>query len=224
MMQDKHPLAASPTTEGIQQSPATWEYFNLGMGLLTRDMELLSYNSALCNLCGLAPESMMRSNLYGILGIKASSIGAIRSMLESDGNWSGKIRLGDRSLRIDLASLSPNTTLSDDPLQPVYSVSILDYSEEFRQLQLMSEAKFQAEKTDRAKSQFLSHMSHELRTPLNAILGFAQLLGMDETLTELQMDNVREIEGAGEYLLSLINEILDLSRIEAGRIELSEDV
>ncbi len=77
-----------------------------------------------------------------------------------------------------------------------------------------------AETANRAKSAFLSHMSHELRTPLNAILGFGQLLEMDQaTLDPSQADSVREIVSAGEHLLTMVNEILDLARIESGRLE-----
>lgn len=73
----------------------------------------------------------------------------------------------------------------------------------------------------RAKSEFLSSMSHELRTPLNAILGFSQLLALDPGLTPEQADNAREIITAGRHLLTLINEVLDLARIESGKLTLS---
>jgi PAS domain S-box-containing protein len=75
---------------------------------------------------------------------------------------------------------------------------------------------------DRAKDEFLSSMSHELRTPLNAVLGFSQLLAID-SLTAEQHDSVAHIIKAGQHLLDLINEILDLSRISSGRMSLSPE-
>ena len=81
-------------------------------------------------------------------------------------------------------------------------------------------AKEEAERANLAKSQFLSRMSHELRTPLNAILGFTQLLELDESLNDGQRDSVNEIHHGGKHLLDLINEVLDLTKIESGNIEI----
>jgi signal transduction histidine kinase len=86
--------------------------------------------------------------------------------------------------------------------------------------QELSNAKTQAEQANQAKSEFLSRMSHELRTPLNAILGFAQLMDMGE-LTPAHKKGVDHILNSGKHLLDLINEVLDLSRIEAGKLALT---
>jgi PAS domain S-box-containing protein len=80
----------------------------------------------------------------------------------------------------------------------------------------------EAERANEAKSEFLSRMSHELRTPLNAILGFSQLLNMGKLRGE-QKDNVQEILHAGQHLLDLINEVLDLARIESGKFTVSKE-
>jgi len=82
-------------------------------------------------------------------------------------------------------------------------------------------AKEEAERANQAKSEFLSSMSHELRTPLNAVLGFAQLLEYDDQLNPNQKESVVEIQHAGNHLLELISEVLDLAKIEAGRLDLS---
>lgn len=76
------------------------------------------------------------------------------------------------------------------------------------------------ETANRAKNTFLASMSHELRTPLNGILGYAQILQLDSSLSEQQREGIAVIRQSGEHLLTLINDILDLSRIEAGRLEL----
>ena len=77
-----------------------------------------------------------------------------------------------------------------------------------------------AEKASKAKSDFLSRMSHELRTPLNSILGFSQLLQLDD-LPVLHADSVDQILRAGRHLLDLIDEVLDIARIESGYLELA---
>lgn len=78
-----------------------------------------------------------------------------------------------------------------------------------------------AQDANQAKSIFLSNMSHELRTPLNAILGFGQLLEADPALNPDQSDSIQEITDAGRHLLELVNEVLDLAKIESGRLSLS---
>lgn len=83
-------------------------------------------------------------------------------------------------------------------------------------------AKQAAEDASKSKSIFLSNMSHELRTPMNAILGFAQIIELDAK-TDDEKQNVTEILKAGEHLLQLINEVLDLTKIEAGHLNLSTD-
>jgi PAS domain S-box-containing protein len=82
------------------------------------------------------------------------------------------------------------------------------------------QAKIEAENANKAKSTFLANMSHELRTPLNGILGYTQILERDKTLDEKQQEGIGIIQRSGEYLLTLINDILDLSKIEAGKIEI----
>ncbi|MBI1891245.1 MAG: response regulator [Burkholderiales bacterium] len=85
----------------------------------------------------------------------------------------------------------------------------------------LSVTKDKAEMANQAKSAFLASMSHELRTPLNAILGYAQILKREKVLNERQAVGLRTIQQSGEHLLTLINDILDLAKIEAGKLELN---
>ncbi len=88
------------------------------------------------------------------------------------------------------------------------------------QNQVLESSSARAERASYEKSEFLSRMSHELRTPMNAVLGFGQLLQLDD-LSKEQRENVDYIMSSGRHLLRLIDEVLDLSRIEAGKLELS---
>ena len=95
-----------------------------------------------------------------------------------------------------------------------------EITERKRYEEALESTKNEAEKANRAKSEFLSRMSHELRTPLNAILGFSQLLE-SSSLSRADLERVGYVRRAGRHLLELINEVLEISRIEAGRLELS---
>ena len=107
--------------------------------------------------------------------------------------------------------------------QLLVSSAIRDISERRRAEAELDAARSREQAASRAKSDFLASMSHELRTPLNAILGFGQLLQLDPggTMTEKQLEYVGDILTAGQHLLTLVGEVLDLSGIEAGRLRLS---
>jgi PAS domain S-box-containing protein len=102
---------------------------------------------------------------------------------------------------------------------------IADITDDVRHEDELTTARESAEAASAAKSEFLSSMSHELRTPLNAILGFAQLLERDrkQPLSERQLERLQHVLRGGEHLLRLIDDVLDLSRIEAGRISISAE-
>lgn len=100
------------------------------------------------------------------------------------------------------------------------SGTVLDITEQKKVEDTLVQAKETAEAANQAKSLFLSNMSHELRTPLNSILGFSRLLQDDESLPDSAQQKLQIINRSGEHLLQLINDVLDLSKIEAGHTEL----
>jgi PAS domain S-box-containing protein len=102
--------------------------------------------------------------------------------------------------------------------------SAIDITERKRMEQGIIQAKEEAEKANSAKSELISKMSHELRTPLNSVLGFAQLLEMDRSLSSQQREFVQEIINGARHLVNLVNEILDLARIETGKLSITYDV
>ncbi len=116
----------------------------------------------------------------------------------------------------------------DDDGTPVLSLGAVQDITELKQAEnrykeankLLIQAKNDAEAANQAKSVFLSNMSHELRTPLNAVLGFSELLSRDPQLDEKQKENLGIIYRSGSHLLALINDVLDMSKVEAGRVEL----
>ncbi len=114
------------------------------------------------------------------------------------------------------------TLLRDSNNQPWRIVGVVEDITEHLRLEEAERAREAAEASNRAKSDFLSRMSHELRTPLNAMLGFAQLLEIDQRhpLAPAQRPWVGQIQQAGWHLLEMINDVLDLSRIESGNLRL----
>jgi PAS domain S-box-containing protein len=112
------------------------------------------------------------------------------------------------------------TCVRDRAGKPDYFIGMMvDITERKLAEQALIQARQAAEAANHAKSVFLANMSHELRTPLNAVLGFAQILIGEDSLTPAQRGYARDIQRGGDYLLALINDILDLAKIEAGRLE-----
>ncbi|MGD2064266.1 MAG: PAS domain S-box protein [Nitrospirota bacterium] len=103
--------------------------------------------------------------------------------------------------------------------EPVFVGTIRDLTEKELAAHALNQAKEQAEAANRAKSLFLANMTHELRTPMNAVLGYAQIMRNDATISESHRAAVQAIMHAGNHLMELINDILDLSKIEAGAME-----
>src|SRR6476469_1802651 len=103
-----------------------------------------------------------------------------------------------------------------------FGAFLRDISDRREHDEQLRRAKESAEAATRAKSEFLANMSHELRTPLNGVIGYAQLLQRERGLAANQRDAVEAIAKCGAQLLDLINAVLDLSKIEAGHLDIEE--
>ncbi|MFD1736716.1 ATP-binding protein [Bacillus salitolerans] len=144
-----------------------------------------------------------------------------RNLLHFNKAWNGEYVTYENSyLKYELLlSLVPIKNENGHVVEVIGSV--VDISKQKQVEQELLTAKREADQANHAKSDFISKMSHELRTPLNGVLGFAQVLEMDGSLSEEQHDHVREIMRAGRHLLQLINTIVDLNRIESGKLKFS---
>ncbi len=137
------------------------------------------------------------------------------------------LRVGSRIIgALDIQSKQSGAFLEDEisvlqTLADQVAVAI----DNARSFELSQQAVMEMREIDRIKTQFLANMSHELRTPLNSIIGFSRVIlkGIDGPVTELQQQDLTAIYNSGQHLLGLINDILDLSKIEAGKMELAFD-
>lgn len=137
------------------------------------------------------------------------------------------LRIGDRIIgALDIQSTEVDAFSEDDiAILQLLADQISVGIDNARSYNIAQQAVEEMREVDRLKSQFLANMSHELRTPLNSIIGFARVIlkGIDGPITELQQQDLTAIFNSGQHLLGLINDILDLSRIEAGKMELTFD-
>jgi two-component system, sensor histidine kinase len=172
----------------------------------------------------LARNSLMALGLAAvatlIAGLAAAALTrrALRPLETLDRGFAEVGRTRDFSRRVDVTSNDEFGRLGDSFNELL--TDLKSYDERLqRSLKELMQARDTAEKADRAKSQFLANMSHEIRTPLNGVLGMAQVMALNP-LSDPQKERLEVIQKSGASLLSVLNDLLDISKIEAGRLEL----
>jgi len=182
-----------------------------------------SFNPAAEKLFGYGAEEISGQPLSALVpGLK------LEARRGEDGVVTGQRKDGAQlPLEVAIAPIQfdDHDSATDGP--PAYVVVVRDIAERIRSQNELISAKIQAEGANRAKTNFLANMSHELRTPLNAIIGFSEMIErqvLGENGWPRYIEYSRHIHRSGTHLLALINDVLDLSKIEAGRYELSDEV
>ncbi|MCW9045505.1 MAG: ATP-binding protein [Alphaproteobacteria bacterium] len=207
----------------VDQYRHAFEDAVFGVALVYPDGRWLKVNDAFSKMIGYSPEELYSIDFQSITHPDdlADDIVWITKVMEGENSV---LKREKRYIHKDGHYIWINLTCSlyrDDEGQPGYFIAqIVDITELKIQQENLILAHKEAEEANQAKSDFLSAMSHELRTPLNSILGFAQLLNFDSG-SEARKTYVEQILRGGEHLLELINEILELPKIESGQIELS---
>ena len=201
--------------------------------------DILWVNDAFCQISGYARSEVIGRNprLLKSGMHEKSFYTALWQQLQEKGYWRGEIwnrrkngeifpeDLSIRALRGPEGSIRRYISIFSDITQRKKNESELAaYREHLEELvrqrtEELTEARDAAEAANRSKSIFLANMSHELRTPLNAVIGFSRLMAGDPGLSPVRQENVRIISHSGEHLLTLINDVLELSKIESGSMQ-----
>ena len=210
-----------------EQTAVKHRFFEISMDpllILREDGTILDLNSACSNLLGESPEKLKGIAFLSL--IHSEDIHRVeRTMLDwpqtGAPGCSFEARVQDAQGNLRWLLFSVTSSGEDEALYIVAK----DITDRKRAIFEILEAKEEAERANRTKSEFLAKMSHELRTPLNSIIGFSEiLLTLGSTPLDPRRRNfVERIQSNGRHLLQLINDLLDLSRIEAGRLELDRD-
>jgi PAS domain S-box-containing protein len=198
------------------------EHAPIGMALVSTEGRWLKVNQEICGLLGYSAEELMQKTFQDITHPDdlEADMGHVQDLLAGRGT---SYHMEKRYFRKDGQLVWVDLGVSlicDKHNAPLHFISqILDITESKQVLARQQELTQKALAGERAKSDFLATMSHEIRTPLNGVLGMAHILA-DTDLDDMQRECVQTINTSGESLLAVINDILDYSKIEAGRLEM----
>ena len=197
---------------------------NEGFWLIDNQAITLDANPTMCAILGQALEEIMGKHIFDFVDATNERIFKEEIERRKQGAMGAYEIALSRPDGTQVPCLFNATPFFDEAGQKIGSFAMVTDITEHKESEVaLLHAKEAAEEANRAKSIFLANMSHELRTPLNAILGFTQLASRDRSLNPQQRENLDIIGRSGEHLLTLINDVLEMSKIEAGQAELNEE-
>ena len=201
-----------------------------GIFLVNSDFDYLEVNSSACELLGYSEDELLTMNIFEVVKEGHTKIETAFKRLEKGESLNQDWKLvtkEERTIYLEIAASRLGTEkflllARDVTAKREAEQRLNEYTQEIELKNLeLEQARDEAKQASQAKSEFLATMSHEIRTPMNSIIGMAELL--EETdLNSDQLEYLNILKSAGDNLLDLINDILDLSKIEAGQIELEE--
>ena len=194
----------------------------IGMAILALDERFLQVNTSFCKMVGYSNAELRQRTAEDITFSEDIEPGRqlAQDLLNGTTRGTGDKRYVHQNGEVLWVSRTASIIRDEKGEPQHFLLMVEDISERKQTEKALRDAKEEADRANHAKSDFLSRMSHELRTPLNSILGFGQLLDR-QSPTDSQRPRIRYILSAGRHLLNLINEVLDISRIEAGNLQLS---
>lgn len=198
----------------IQDSETIMMIFEPAKGII------LEVNQAACEFYGYAKDEFIGMNMFAINTLSRKEI--LKELKLNIDEKKNKFIFKHKISNGEIRDVEVNTTRMDWQGQKVHFSIIFDITDKIKADRDLIDAKEKAEESDRLKSAFLANMSHEIRTPMNAILGFSQLLNTPGLTSDDKHSYLSIINNTGNQLLNIIDDIINISRIEAGIIDLTE--